>query len=183
MPSPLLIDERVSRKKFDKEINGLINLSSDIRKRGWIIESTTYPIVRVTFLATELNPPAAPLTVDIDFTNFNLWPLSVRFLHPVTFEPIFVPGKRLIAEGQEQQVVVLAHPITREPFLCMPGVREYHSHPQHEGDSWDIHRSGEGSIYVLLEHIWQYCIKSIKAYSIQLSLGSPQVILQQEGQP
>src|SRR6185437_3217307 len=37
------------------------------------------------------------------------------------------------------------------PFLCLAGVREYHEHPAHTGDSWWVHRTtGAGSLSHLL---------------------------------
>jgi hypothetical protein len=40
------------------------------------------------------------------------------------------------------------------PFLCMRGVREYHRHPAHTGDSWLIHRKrGEGTLATILAAI------------------------------
>lgn len=40
------------------------------------------------------------------------------------------------------------------PFLCMRGVREYHRHPAHTGDSWLLHRKrGEGTLAAILAAI------------------------------
>lgn len=38
--------------------------------------------------------------------------------------------------------VVAEHPEFRRPFFCRPGLREYHTHFQHEDDPWDRHREG-----------------------------------------
>lgn len=32
------------------------------------------------------------------------------------------------------------HPTTGQPFICLQGVAEYHSHPSHLDDSWDRYR-------------------------------------------
>ena len=32
------------------------------------------------------------------------------------------------------------HPSTGQPFVCLQGVAEYHSHPSHLDDSWDRYR-------------------------------------------
>ncbi len=161
MGQQTLVDPKVTRRKFDKEVVDLMRLAPDLRKKGWIIESTTFPIVRVTFITNHIFPPLAPVTVDIDFTNYNVEPPSVRLLHPVDFSKGFVKG--IQKEGNEKREVVrYVHPSTKQPFLCLPGVREYHSHPQHSGDSWDLHRyTGAGNLHFILEYIWLYCIKSI----------------------
>lgn len=173
----VLIDPEVSLIKFNHEVKSILTHSSDLRKRGWIIESTIFPTVRVTFLATRVSPPIAALTVDIDFTNYNICAPSVRFLHPITNTPIYLEGKRKLPGNEENNLMVLAHPETKEPFLCLPGIYEYHIHPEHDGDSWDIHRyTGEGSLYFLLEHIWQYCVKSIVAYAGIVPLKSNKML-------
>lgn len=179
--SEVLMDTNVSRIKFNREVESLLNIQSALRKRGWIIESTIYPIVRVTFLATGVTPPVAAITVDVDFTNYNICAPSVRFLHPVQFTPLYIPALRKLQNGTTQNLMIQEHQKTKEPFLCLPGTYQYHIHPQHDGDLWDMHRySGEGTLYFILEHIWQYCINSIRAYTIELKLDMPRVALRQE---
>src|SRR5665648_722272 len=129
----LLIDPKVSRKKFKKEVKDLLKYKSELRKRGWIIESAKFPIVRVTFLAIRLTPPIAILTVDIDFTNYNLCAPSIRFLNPVTLTPNCLQALRKLPSGEVSNLMINAHLDTREPFLCLPGTNEYHTHPQHDG--------------------------------------------------
>ena len=36
--------------------------------------------------------------------------------------------------------VVQQHPVTGKPFLCRPGVREFHTHFQHGDEPWDKYR-------------------------------------------
>lgn len=47
--------------------------------------------------------------------------------------------------------IVLDHPHFRRPFFCRRGLREYHTHPQHEDDPWDRHREGLPLYAVVLE--------------------------------
>ena len=37
-----------------------------------------------------------------------------------------------------------AHPITGLPFICMRGVREYHTHSSHLNESWASYRGQQG---------------------------------------
>ena len=55
-----------------------------------------------------------------------------------------------------RDLLVDQHPITGRPFLCVPGTREYHSHPQHSGDDWLLHRStGAGRLIPLCDLLWR----------------------------
>jgi hypothetical protein len=33
------------------------------------------------------------------------------------------------------------HPVTNQPFVCLQGIAEYHSHPSHLSDTWDRYRN------------------------------------------
>jgi hypothetical protein len=55
------------------------------------------------------------------------------------------------------------------PFLCLAGVREYHDHPAHSGDRWDLHRAaGAGKLVRLLEVIDTYGIRPLNGYHVNL---------------
>lgn len=50
-----------------------------------------------------------------------------------------------------RQGIVHGHPDYPRPFFCRRGLREYHSHPQHEDDPWDCHREGLPLYTLVLE--------------------------------
>ena len=55
------------------------------------------------------------------------------------------------------------------PFLCIAGVREYHDHPAHSGDIWELNRQeGAGRLVRLLEIIHRYGIEPIAGFGVQL---------------
>lgn len=67
------------------------------------------------------------------------------------------------------------------PFLCLAGVREYHEHPAHSGDVWELHRTeGAGRLVRLLEIVSKYGVEPIVSLQVQLipkitgfSFGTP----------
>lgn len=61
------------------------------------------------------------------------------------------------------------------PFLCLPGVREYHDHPGHSGDHWWLHRArGAGQLDALLDVIATYGIQPIQGYGIHVPIKQPE---------
>src|SRR5258706_394570 len=78
----------------------------------------------------------------LDYTNYALWPPSLTFIDPRTREPAS-PAVRAPATTPAgvRDALVDGHPDTGRPFLCLPGIREYHNHPQHTGDDWLLHRA------------------------------------------
>ncbi|WP_246805935.1 MULTISPECIES: putative metal-binding protein [unclassified Ensifer] len=184
------VDEAVSRRKFDREVAQYRALESTYRKRGWFLLEATFPTVLVLFAALKVPPKPLVCAARLDFTNYDLVPPSVTFVDPATSEAL--PMKSLgfhlmrligfegasdetIAELLKQQQSLPVQPLLQShgpdeiPFLCLPGVREYHNHPAHTGDSWLLHRPfGEGSLNFILEHIWASGIKPIQTMSYQI---------------
>lgn len=183
------VDEAVSRRKFDREIAQYRQLEGTYRRRGWFLVEADFPTVLVLFTALKLRPQTLVCAVRLDFTNYDLVPPSVTFVDPgtgealplksLTFQMLRLSGvenatqETITAMAQQQRLAVQpllqAHNPDDVPFLCLPGVREYHDHPAHTGDSWLLHRrSGEGSLHFILEHVWASAINPIQALNYQI---------------
>jgi hypothetical protein len=164
-------------------------LEQDYRARGWFLIEAEYPHVSVLLTATQLKPPAVVTGVAFDYTNYDAEPPSVRLVNPFTGVPFLfkelptnlnrvvrpngapppmIPGlpAGLMVGGQMEQLMQGYGP-DDIPFLCVAGVREYHEHPAHTGDSWQLHRAGgAGRLVRLLDVIFRYGIQSIVTYSV-----------------
>jgi hypothetical protein len=69
-------------------------------------------------------------------------------------------GDRLMQWQSDQEV----------PFLCHPGVREYHRHPAHDGNDWLLHRmSGEGNLGRILQLLFDYGSSRLLGLQLQVS--------------
>ncbi|QIN84645.1 hypothetical protein GBA63_19805 [Rubrobacter tropicus] len=183
MAEEVLVDPAVSRAKFDREVAQYREREDEYVRRGWFLVKAEYPEVFVVFGAPQLSPPALVFGALLDFTDYDLWPPSVKLVNPFTKEPYknkdlprrlprqpTVPADQALA-GQVQfiqpQDLMVAHDPEDVPFLCIPGVREYHEHPAHSGDSWLLHKdSGEGTLYFLLDQIHRYGVQPIAAYNV-----------------
>ncbi len=99
-------------------------------------------------------------------------PLSVSFCDPNTWLslPVDAVGGFHCPPNELPVPVVHRHPKTGLPFLCVPGVREYHEQPIHEGDDWLLHRGSCGLPYVV-EAIWKTCVKSVRPLLIPAANG------------
>lgn len=188
-----MVDPAVSRAKFEREVARYRELEEEHTRRGWFLTKAEYPEVFVVFGAPQLRPPALVFGVLIDFTDYDLWPPSVKLVDPFTREPYknkdlpyrllrqpAMPNDSALA-GQIQfvqpQDLMVAHDPEDVPFLCIPGVREYHEHPAHSGDPWLLHKdSGEGALYFLLEKIYKYGVQPIPNYGISMVVGFGQQV-------
>lgn len=80
-----------------------------------------------------------------------------------------------LGQGGQAQLVV-PQPLMQAadgndiPFLCLAGVREYHEHPAHTGDPWELHRtSGAGRLVRLVQVISKYGPETIGGFEIQMN--------------
>jgi hypothetical protein len=185
------VDPQVSRRKFAEELHDYRTLETEYRQRGWFLIEADFPRVQVIMAASQLKPPAIVTGVAFDYTNYDAEPPSVKLVNPFTGQPYL--GKELpirldreVSTNQQlpPQIAPIGMPMVRisqvqpymqwqspddVPFLCVAGVREYHEHPAHSGDPWELHRAaGAGRLVRLLEVISRYGIESIRGYSVQL---------------
>lgn len=188
------VDAELSKAKFDREVSNFRSLEAAYRERGWLLLADAFPIVEVALVARQLVVPAVVTGVRLDYTNYDVEPPSVRLVNPFTRVPYkaaelpvrldrqapgVMPAPAVI--GVQQLQVMPVQPYMQwygpddVPFLCLAGVYEYHRHPAHSGDSWELHRSGgAGSLVRLLDVIHRYGVVPIDNYAIQLQF-TPQI--------
>jgi hypothetical protein len=199
-----VVDPEVSRAKFAREVAAYRDMEAIYRKRGWLLLDAQFPEVFVAFAATKIRPVPIVAAVVVDFTDYDLQPPSVRFVDPFTREKLLasnfqfqmlrrppMPGvpPEAMAVLMQQGGMQLANMIQSNrlddyPFICLPGVREYHDNPAHTGDSWLLHRgSGEGSLAFILEKIWMYGVDPLSTYNFQIQAQVIGVVAHLQGIP
>lgn len=180
-----VVDPAVSREKFAREVTEFRRNGELHRRRGWWLLEAEFPTVLVAMCAPQVRPAAVVCGVLLEFTNYDLFPPSVRLVDPFTREPyrarelptalvrrrttqIQIPNGPML-ENAELVPLMQADDPESVPFLCIPGVREYHEHPAHTGDLWLAHRGqGEGTLFAILNTVHQYGIQPIADYGIGL---------------
>lgn len=155
-----------------------------------------YPIALVLFAAPQITPPGLVMAVLFDYTDFDLKPPSIRFVNPFTRIPytkaqlptempravevplpegfpVAAPSPGAGADAH-RPMMITHQPLIQVheggvPFLCVPGVREFHEHPGHTGQPWELERTtGAGSLVRLVEMIHKYAVEPIGGWSVNL---------------
>jgi hypothetical protein len=173
-----LVDPAVSRAKFEREVAAFRNIEADQRRRGILVLRAEFPTVDVVFAAAHVPQRPVLFGATLDFSNYDLWPPSIRFVDAFSREPLTLqqlpPFLRSAAPpaGGELQLQQLVQAFAGgEPFLCLQGVREYHFNPAHTGDSWLLHRArGAGTLYFVLEKLHHFGVSGFAGYQIQVQL-------------
>ena len=190
MSEPQYVDPAVSRRKFDREVAEFRSQAVEYGRRGWFLVDAEFPHALVILATARTKPMSVLCGVLFDYSNYDAAPPSVRLVHPLTREPYKwseVPTRlprmteppdpekvaQALAKGVSQ-VHVEAPPLMQAlddddiPFLCIAGVREYHDHPAHSGDHWELHRtSGAGRLVRLVEIISKYGLETIQGFEVQ----------------
>jgi hypothetical protein len=186
------IDPTVSKAKFEREVADFRHLSGDYAARGWFLVDASFPSVLVLLAAPHVEPPPVVTGVLFDYTDYDARPPSVQLVNPFTRAPYSfeqLPTQLLrqveagpmmsplfqVPPGFAPPKVMMNQPLMQPdvtggaPFLCVAGVREYHNHPAHSGDSWDLHRTaGAGRLVRILEVLDTYALRPINGYNVQL---------------
>ena len=141
------MDPDVSRLKFAQEIGKITGASAAFVKLArWEIVSTEFPILAVVF-----THPRSQRRVGFRFAcdGWDQEPPSLALFDPPT-------GAEL-SWNQWPKGGWLAHhphPVTGRPALCLPGIREYHTHTSHLNDPFINYRS-RGESYTLLHIVYR----------------------------
>ena len=180
------VDPKVSRAKFDREITDYRSMEDDYRARGWFLVKARWPLAVVVLASNKTIPPSIVTAVQFDYTNYDAEPPSVRFVDPFSGRLLLfkeIPSRlpRMIigpemtmpdgtrAQLRKPQELMQADSQEDLPFLCVSGVKEYHYHPGHSGDPWEIHRSaGEGRLVRLLAVISKYGLEPVMGFNVNL---------------
>ena len=127
------MDKAVSHRKFKSEIRSLeTEVTTYVSIKGWRLVSTIYPT-----LAVVLRHVRSHREIEFRFVcdDWDELPPSLTLHDPED-------GRELPWAEWPKGVwsVHESHPSTGKPFLCLPGIREYHTHPSHLSNKWEGYR-------------------------------------------
>ena len=175
-------DPAVSRRKFNREISEFRRRSNRYQQRGWFMGHAKYPHVRIVLATRRTNPVMVLMGVAFDYTNYDAAPPSVRMVHPITGTPYkeselptHLPKLHHTSDLESVPPKIHPQPLMQSygpdeiPFLCLEGVLEYHQHPAHSGDPWELYRtSGAGSLVRLIELISKYGPDTVNGIGVKM---------------
>lgn len=171
--APTLVDPAVSKAKLARELEEWEANSATYRERGYFLLEHGELHADIAFscrlpIGPSRDLVVIPLAVRLTFENYDVWPPSVKLVDPITRR--WLAQHRVAAldfghpdrSGAIPQVFIGGHPETKKVFLCKRGVREYHNHPEHDGDDWLLYRgTGIGTLAHLCEVIWRLTTRTV----------------------
>lgn len=145
------------------------------RRRGWILLEADGTTIDIGFVAPNARPLGVrimPVAIRLSYDNYDIWPPSLKFIDPLTGELVIPTVAARKRDGELLRPIVLTgHPSADGAFLCLPGIREYHTHPQHSGDDWLRYRAqGMGAPAVICERIWEFMVGTVTGIGVAVGL-------------
>lgn len=168
----VLVEPEISRTKLGREIAAWRSNEAEYRARGWLLLAHDDLTVELGFLGRiPLGNAQVPIllpAIRLDYENYDLWPPSLTFIDVCTREPADPQLPQALIVGDAGPRNILLRNGDRKVFLCVPGTREFHDHPQHSGEPWPLFRSRKmGSLAVIAERIWQSMTQTIQGLAMQ----------------
>lgn len=161
-------DPEVTRRKFEREIAEFKKIELDLSKKGIICLKSEFPIIQFSFAAHQLKPAPTVFAVSFSREPVTMKEMTIQFYLEKSIN-VQLPGMSPIQQIQRQEILVGAP--NDHPFLCIPSVREYHTHPKHTGDFWLLHRNkGEGTLGFILDQLYNNSIPFVKGYNVSFSI-------------
>lgn len=189
------LDPAVARTKFDTQVAPLERQREILAEWGCWVRRVAYPDVDLVFVPRSpvkvTQPPweSAPILtsrpmmhtredgalaarafgVRFGLDDFDQLPPSVTFRDAWTWDVLrhrdLPTGVFVDEHGTPTRVLQERHPVTGLPFLCVPGTREYHSHPEHTGNAWVLHREAF-AFFDLVNLVWRTCVRPVRPHLI-----------------
>ena len=95
-------------------------------------------------------PERRDLVLSLDLTDYDGQPPTAELLHP----DLTSLAEAEWPKSSDFQGIIIGHIDYNRPWFCRRGLREYHSHPQHEDDPWDRYREKLALHAVVEELLW-----------------------------
>lgn len=171
--SPQLVDPAISRIKLGRELKAWSQHEVDYRRRGWILLRSDDLVVEVAFLTLipmgNTHIPVVAPTIRLEYDNYDLWPPSLTFIDIFSGSPADSPLDKAWIDGPDGPRNVLIRNPAGKQFICFPGTREFHGHPDHDGDSWELYRAnGHGRLAVLCDRVHSSLTALVAGVQIQM---------------
>lgn len=166
------VDFEVTKKKFNKEINEFKDLEDSYNVRGVFLIEIKEFILQLLFSATHVKPSPILFSVELDYSNWDFEPPSLKLINPFTkavlrSNEVGIQFLQWSEEAHDAQPLLVGHDV---PFLCIPGIREYHRHLHHTGDSWMLYRTkGEGKLTDIIEKIIKHSVIPLAGYLVNVN--------------
>ena len=120
--------ELLAAKNFERDTRVLTDAYCE--RIGWRMITCAFPVIEVVVAGKR------DLRLRLACDDWDEQPPSITLLQ--------ADGGAWLSPPSGGIFNASSHPITGRPFICMRGVREYHTHDSHRNESWASYRGQQG---------------------------------------
>ncbi len=142
------MDPEICKRYFYADTKKIYENENILRLRNWIILKSDYPVFVIS-----MRHPASNKQYAFSFLYDDI-PISMTVVDPETFSP--VPH----SEWPQGNYFLNDHTISHGPFLCAPGIRQYHTHSSHSGESQWLFTSPEFRLPPVLDSVYSHLLRA-----------------------
>jgi len=137
------VHPEVSKRLFDEEVGKILGNADLLVERGWLVLVAVYPEFTV---AVKHRKTSRIRVFQFILDDWNDQPPKLTFVDGETLQEL--PGTMWPTNALSHW-----HPngwqppngaATDQPFMCMAGIREYHTHHSHVSDNWENYKKQNG---------------------------------------
>jgi hypothetical protein len=133
----------VSKQSFEEEVGKILGNADLLVERGWLVLVAIYPEFT---LAVKHRKTGHIRVFRFNFDDWNDLPPKLSFVDGETL--LELPGTmwptNAFSHWHQSGWQPANGVSTGQPFMCMAGIREYHTHQSHIGDSWENYKKQSG---------------------------------------
>ena len=137
------VHPEVSKQLFEESVGRIIANTDLLVERGWLVLVASFPEFTV---AVKHRRTSRIRVFRFIFDDWNDQPPRLTFLDGETLQEL--PGTmwptNALSHWHQTGWQAVNGASTSQPFMCMAGIREYHTHSSHVGDSWENYKQQVG---------------------------------------
>jgi hypothetical protein len=143
-----IMDELLMKKHFEQDTKILNDNKLLLESRNWKVLKCKYPDFIVS-----MEHPTTKNSYGFHFICDD-YPISLQIVDINNFN--LLPNNQWPQEGSFLQ----NHPLNGRPFLCMPGLREYHTHSSHKNETQWSFPCDKFRLPQLIDRVYSNFLKS-----------------------
>lgn len=134
---------QVSRELFDEQVKRVTGNPDLLLDRGWLVLNAVCPLLVV---AVHHRHTGKLRMLRFSFDDWNDLPPALSLIDGETGQDL--PGSLWptdsLSHWHQTGWISAGGISTTKPFMCMAGIREYHTHNSHVSDLWESYKSQPG---------------------------------------
>lgn len=144
------MDSEIIKRYFLADTKKISENENLLRIRNWKIIKINFPIFIICMLHSKSKKEYYFSLLYDDI------PISLQIVDHVNFLPL------PYSEWPQGASFLQNHNVTHCPFLCAPGIREYHTHNSHSGETQWVYTSQNFRLPSVLDTVYNHLLRTDK---------------------